>query len=207
MTVSQLARVLPLARKQSVCVCVRLVLAARFQNVATLLAEQRGKVICWVHGTFERSGWNASMQALLSTSAASGPVTLAAACAWDLCTELHSIITCWSCKMSCCMTMLFFWLGNNLERRKHEESSQFPSVLSMCIFLKFFSSSSDHSLSLSFSVSFSLCLSHTPMHARMHTQTHDHRFTHIAWFSYSQKVFLWLSKTAYWPPENTDIGS
>ena len=39
------------------CACVRCVLAARFQNVTTLLAEHREIVISWVHGEFERSCW------------------------------------------------------------------------------------------------------------------------------------------------------
>ena len=43
------------------------------------------------------------------------------------------------------------------------------------------------------------------MHTRAHT--HDHRFTHIARFSYSSKVFLWPSKTANRPPKDLDGGS
>ena len=89
--------------------------AARFQSVASLLAEQRGKVILWVRGQFKRSCWNTSMQVLLSTLAASGPLTLAAACT-SATTALNFIalfpdgvavfFVVWQC---------FFLSGNDLE--------------------------------------------------------------------------------------------
>ena len=106
-TVSQSARVLPLARIQSEH--ARCVSAACFQNVSS--PWQVWKKLL-----------NASMQAILSALAASGPLTLGSCmCLWDLCTEFHSIISWQSCSNLCCMTVLFL-TGNDLEQRKHEAS-------------------------------------------------------------------------------------
>ena len=140
--------------------------AACFQNVATLLAERREKAILRVHGKFERSCWNASMQAVLSMFAFSGPLTLAAAYASN--TSAQNFIALFPDGVAVyCVWQGFSLTGNNHEQRKPEESSHFLSVLKS-------------SWSCSFCLPLPLSLTHiqTFTHAHTHTHTHTHTPTH-----------------------------
>ena len=73
----------------------------------------------------------------LLTSAASGPLTLAAVCASE--TSAMNSIALFPDEVAYsalrCMTMLCV-TGNALDHRKHEESSHFSSVLSACAIKK-----------------------------------------------------------------------
>ena len=148
---SQLARVLPLARNK-VCMWTR-----RQQHVSKrcyTAGWTKGKAIFWVHGDFERSCWNASVRQVF-TFAASGPLTLAAACALETSAPNFIALFPYGVAVFCVVWQCFFWLVMTSNKGSmNKESSHFSCVLNC----------PDLSLSLSQSLSHTRACTHTQAH-------------------------------------------